>query len=555
MAADAPVITGLPEEVKRTLFLRQLGFLIAIAASVAVGVYVTMWSQTPNYSLLYGSLSSQDIGQVLDSLQKSGVPYRVDESSGAVMVPSSKVHEARIKLAGEGLPKSANSGYGILQEEQNLGTSQFIEKARYHHALETELARSISTIKSVRAARVHLAIPKQSVFVRSQKPVSASVIVDLFSGHRMSAEQIAAISNLVAASVPNLDVSNVNIVDQNGRLMTQGDSARELALTASQFQYTSQVEKSFIKRIEEILVPILGQDGVKAQVTAEFDFTSTEQTRESYNPDLPAVRSEQLEEELLTAETALEGIPGALSNQPPAEGTAPEVAEGAGAVANEADAQSSMQRRTVRNYEIDKTISHTRKPTGRLQRLSVAVVIDHKKSIAEDGTITRVEHSPEEIDRFTGLVKEAIGFDAVRGDTVNVINAEFAIPETPEPLPATPIYMQPWVWDIAKQVLGGLFVLFLVFGVLKPSIKKMLDKEITLHQTALATPNAAGGMIALDGPDADVNGVQGGQADQEEQKALAPPTDYDMSVDAVKQVITDNPKVAANVVKNWVDDE
>ena len=554
MAADAPVITGLPDEVKRTLFFRQLGFLIAIAASVAIGVYVTMWSQTPNYSLLYGSLSSQDVGQVLDSLQKSGIPYRVDESTGAVMVPSSKVHEARIKLAGEGLPKSANSGYGILQEEQNLGTSQFIEKARYHHALETELARSITTIKSVRSARVHLAIPKQSVFIRNRKPVSASVLVDLFSGHRMSPEQIAAISNLVAASVPNLDVSNVNIVDQNGRLMTQGDSARDLALTASQFQYASQVEESYIKRIEEILVPIVGQDGVKAQVTADFDFTSTEQTRESYNPDLPAVRSEQLEEELLTADTALGGVPGALSNQPPAEGTAPEIA-GEAVAPNEEESQSSMQRRTVRNYEIDKTISHTRKPIGRLQRLSVAVVIDHKKSVADDGALVRVEHSPEEIDRLSGLVKEAIGFDAVRGDTVNIINAEFAIPEAPEPLPETPIYMQPWVWDIAKQALGGLFVLFLVFGVLKPSIKKMLDKEITLHQTALAAPGANGSMIALDAPDSDMANPQGNQTVQEQQQALAPPSDYDKSVDAVKQIITDNPKVAANVVRNWVDDE
>lgn len=558
MATDVQTIEGLPDDVKRTLFLRQIGFLIAIAGSVALGVYVTMWSQTPNYSLLYGSLSSQDIGQVLDSLSKSNIPYRVDEASGAIMVPSSQVHEARIKLAGEGLPKSANSGYGVLQEEQGLGTSQFIEKARYHHALETELARSISTIKAVRSARVHLAMPKQSVFVRNRKPVSASVLVDLYSGHRMAPEQIAAISNLVAASVPNLDVSNVNIVDQNGRLMTQGDSAREFALTASQFQYASRVEESFMKRIEDILVPIVGQDGVKAQVTADFDFTRTEQTRESYNPDLPAVRSEQLEEELLTADTALQGVPGALSNQPPAEGQAPEVADGEGAANVAEDTQSSMQRRTVRNYEVDKTISHTRKSVGQLQRLSVAVVIDHKKVVTADGTVSRVEHSPEEIDRFIGLVKEAIGYDAVRGDTVNVINAQFAVPEAPEPLPETPIYMEPWVWDIAKQVLGGLFVLFLVFGILKPSIKKMLDKEITLHQTALARPvGADGNMVALDGPNGMAEGAAGaaGALEQEQNPQLAAPNEYDRSVDAVKQVITDNPKVAATVVKSWVGDE
>ncbi len=554
MATEAQTIVELPSEIKRTLFFRQIGFLIAIAASVALGVYVTMWSQTPNYSLLYGSLSSQDIGQVLDSLQKSNITYRVDESSGAIMVPTSKVHEARIKLAGEGLPKSANAGYGVLQEDQGMGTSQFIEKARYHHALETELARSISTIKSVRSARVHLAMPKQSVFVRNRKPVSASVLVDLYSGHRMSVEQIAAISNLVAASVPNLDVGNVNIVDQNGRLMTNGDSARELALTSSQFQYTSRVEESYMKRIEDILVPIVGQDGVKAQVTADFDFTSTEQTRESYNPDLPAIRSEQLEEETLSADSALLGVPGALSNQPPAEGSAPEVAEGTGVNGNTADSQSSTQRRTVRNYEIDKTISHTRKSVGKLQRLSVAVVIDHKKEVQADGSLARVEHSPEEIERFNGLIKEAIGYEATRGDTVNVISAQFAIPQAPEPLPEIPIYMQPWTWDIAKQVLGGLFVIFLVFGVLKPAMKKMVDKEITLHQTALA---GSAGMVQLDGPgsSASDNLNNNTAIGSNENLQLGPPTDYDKSIDAVKQVITENPKVAATVVKNWVEDE
>ena len=557
MATDVQTIEGLPDEVRRTLFLRQIGFLVAIAASVALGVYVMMWSQTPNYSLLYGSLSSQDIGQVLDSLTKANIPYRVDETSGAVMVPSAKVHEARIKLAGEGLPKSANAGYGILNEEQGLGTSQFIEKARYHHALETELARSISTIKSVRSARVHIAMPKQSVFTRERKPVSASVLVDLYSGHRMSAEQIAAISNLVAASVPNLDLSNVNIIDQNGRLMTQGESARDLALTASQFQYASQVEESYMRRIENILEPIVGPDRVRAQVTADFDFTSTEQTRESFNPDLPAVRSEQLEEEMMNADNALLGVPGALSNQPPAEGAAPEVAQGEPGTANEAESQSSMQRRTVRNYEIDKTISHTRKAVGELRRLSVAVVIDHKRTVDGDGIVTRIEHSPEEIERFSGLVREAIGYDPVRGDTVNVINAEFALPEVPEPLPEVPIYMQPWVWDIAKQAAGGLFILFLVFGVLKPSIKKMLDKEITLTQSAYATAaaGAEGGVAALTGPDGTSEDGANALADDQAQQALAPPSEYEKSIDAVKQVITDNPKVAANVVKNWVGDE
>lgn len=552
MAEVQTISTEIPADLKRTLMFRQFGFLVAVAASVAIAVYVVLWSQTPNYSLLYGSLSDKDIGAVLDALQKNGIEYRIDENSGAVMVPTAKVREAKMKLANDGLPRSANTGFGILQEEQGLGTSQFIEKARYQHALETELARSIEQISSVRAARVHIALGKQSVFVRNSKPVSASVVLDLYSGYRLSGEQVAAISNLVAASVPNLDRSNVSIIDQNGHLMTQ-EGTDQYAVTASQFDYANKVEQSYIQRIENILVPILGPDSIKAQVTAEFDFTRTEQTRESYNPDLPAIRSEQLEEEMMGPDASLSGVPGALSNTPPAEGQAPEVA-GAGEEGAEGEPDnSSMQRRTVRNYELDKTISHTQMPVGKLRRISAAVVIDYKRTIAEDGTLIRTEHSPEEIVNFTNLVKEAIGFNPERGDRVNVMNAEFALPEKPEPLPAMPIWQEPWVWDIAKQSLGALFVLFVVFGILRPAIKNMANKEITLHESALAGAAAAlpgGGAI-----DGSVGEDDNALADDSAQLALEAPTEYDNSIDSVSQFIQDDPKVAASVVKNWIGDE
>lgn len=547
----AEVMT-LPADVRRTLLFRQIGFLIAIAASVAIGVYVTLWSRTPNFSLLYGSMSHRDIAEVLDALQKSNIEYRVDEGSGAVMVPSAKVHEARMKLAADGLPKSANAGFGMLSEEQGLGTSQFIEKARYQHALESELVKSISEISAVRKARVHLAIPKQSVFVRNRKPVSASVLVDLYSGHRLSQEQISAISNLVAASVPNLDTDHVSIIDQSGRLLTHIGMASDYAQSSSQFQYARQVEDSYIKRIEDILIPIVGPDGVNAQVTADFDFTSTEQTRESYNPDLPAIRSEQVEEEMQGAETALAGVPGALSNQPPAAGAVPETTDGTTApgATGETESQSSLQRRTVRNYELDKTISHTRMPVGSLRSLSVAVVIDYKKVINEKGEVSWVEHSPEEIQSFTKLVREAIGFNATRGDTVNVMNTRFMTPEVPEALPETPIWQEAWVWDVSKQALGGLVVLFLIFGVLKPALKNMVNKEITLHQSALATPVATpaltDGSMNEQGMDTNVAASQG---------QLSPPTEYDATVDAVREIVNKDPKVAATVVKGWVGEE
>lgn len=537
----------IPADVKRTLFFRQIVFLFAIAASVAVGVYVVLWSQKPNYSLLYGSLSDQDAAAVIESLQKSNIDYHVDQSSGAVMVASAKLHEARMKLATEGLPKSANTGFAMLNEEQKLGTSQFIEKARYQHALEKELAMSITKVSSVRAARVHLAMPKDSVFLRNRKSASASVLLDLYPGHRLEAGQVGAIANLVASSVPGLELANVSVIDQYGRLMTHNQSSAELALSASQFQYVKQVENSYIKRIEDILIPLLGQDGVKAQVTAELDFTSTEQTRESYNPDLPALRSEQLEEDSRTSGRFAGGVPGALSNQPTAKATAPEivepVAEGEENTSN--NTGGSMQRRSTRNYELDKTISHTRLPTGSLLRLSVAVVIDYKKVVDNKGAVDRVEHSPEELEQITGLVKEAIGFNAIRGDRVNVMNAKFTLPEAIEPLPELPIWQQAWVWDIAKQVVGGLFVLFIVFGILKPAIKNMMNKEITLHQTALADQGGVAGQLA--------NAEQ--QEELKEVKALEAAPEFDKSIHNVKEMVNTDPKLAAQVVRNWVGEE
>jgi len=537
-------------DVKRTLFMRQIAFLFAIAASVAIGVYVVLWSQAPNYSLLYGSLSDHDASQVIESLQKANIAYHVDQNSGALMVPSAKVHEARMKLAADGLPKSANSGFAILSEEQKLGTSQFMEKARYQHALENELAMSISKISAVKGARVHLALPKASLFLRNRKAASASVLLDLFPGHRLEAGQVAAIANLVAASVPGLELSKVSIIDQHGRLMTNNQSSAEMAMTASQFQYATQVENSYIKRIENILIPILGQDGVKAQVTAELDFTSSEQTRESYNPDMSALRSEQMEEDTKSTSTTAGGVPGALSNQPAVDGSAPEIVSKSESQ-NKSISKSaigSIQRRSTRNYELDKTISHTRNPTGSLLRLSVAVVIDYKKSLDDKGKVVRVAHTPEELNQITNLVKETIGFNAIRGDSVNVMDAQFSLPEAVEPFPEVPIWQQAWVWDIAKQVLGGLFVLFLVFGILRPAIKNMMNKEITLHQAALTGPGGVAGNLTAD---ADENLSPRAR----EMKALEAAPEYDKSIFNVKEMVNTDPKLAAQVVRNWVGEE
>ncbi len=541
----------IPADIKRTILLRQMGFLLVLAASVALGVYVVLWSQTPNFSLLYGSLSDQEIPQVLETLQKTGIEYRVQEGSGAVMVPSAKVHDARMKLATAGLPRSANSGFAMLHEEQGIGTSQFIEQARYQHALEAELAKTIEKLGNVRSARIHLAIPRQSSFVRHSKKANASVMLDIYGGHELDSDQVAAIASLVAASVPNLEVDQVSIVDQRGRLMTQDDKSTELGLSSSQFKYARRVEESYIRRIEDILAPMVGQEGVKAEVTAVFDFTSTEQTREMYNPDLPALRSEQVEEQGRGSDSTLGGIPGALSNQPPVDATLGEDAGQSGiAGGSNSSTNSNIQRRATRNYELDKTISHTRMQMGTVRRLSVAVLLDYKRSAGAGSTTTSIEHSPEELLQITSLVQEAIGYNALRGDRVNVMNAEFARPGPVEALPEQPIWQQSWVLDIAKQVLGGLFVLFLLFGVLRPTLKNLVTKEINLNKAVLASTPSAAALAAGDAGGAQALPNQAGNVPQ-----LNSPADYQDSLQSVQSMVTEDPKLSAQVVKSWVGED
>ncbi len=541
--------------------LRQAGLLIGIAASVALGVAVVMWSQTPNYSLLFGNLSDRDASAAIDALQGSGIEYKVDSASGGILIPTAKLHETRLKLAAQGLPKSSSMGFEMLQDEQGFGTSQFIERARYQRALEAELSRSISNITNVRGARVHLAIPKDSVFTRDKKATSASVVLDLYAGRRLEDGQIAAIAHMVSASVPSLNASGVTVVDQSGRLLTRA-GASEMAVSAERFDYTRRVEDTYVKRIETILQPIVGLDDVRAQVTADLDFTSTEQTSETFNPDLPAIRSEQMTEEQRTGGGLAAGVPGALTNQPPGTGEVPEVAtvEGEGAEAP-ASEQQQLRKKETRNYELDKTISHTQKAVGTLEKLSVAVVLNNPSLIDEAGKATQTPYSAEEIEGFTKLIKDAVGFNVARGDTVSVIAKNFFVAPAVEPLPEQAIWEQAWVWDVGKQVLGGLFVLYLLFGVLRPTIKSIMTKSEAAAAAALDYDKNYV-MLGPDGkPLLDENGqpMRQVQDNTVADTAVSVPiselgkgSSYETSLASVRDYVKDEPKMAAQVVKNWV---
>jgi flagellar M-ring protein FliF len=533
--------------------VRQLGVLIGIALSVALGIVIVLWSWTPNYSLLFGNLTQKDASEVVAALQQANIEYKVDENTGAVMVKSQNLHDARMKLASQGLPRGSSLGFELLQQETGFGTSRAVEAARFHRALEGELARTISTLASVQTARVHLATPKKSVFVRQKRTPSASVVVKLAPGRTLEKGQVAAVIHMVASSVPDLQASKVTVVDQRGNLLSGDMDTREMMLTANQFEYTKQLEEHYQERVEEILRPILGADNVRAQVTADVDFTITEQTEERFNPDLPALRSEQVNEQT-SSQGAVAGVPGAISNQPGAGGTAPQT--GAGAAGGEESAGPlNTSKRATRNYELDKTISHTRLSSGTLRRLSVAVVVDDHVTTDDQGATTRRERTPEEVSRITQLVREAIGFNAQRGDSVRVVNAAFQVPPAPEELPEIPLMEQAWVWDLAKQVGGFILVLVLIFVVLLPTLKKLTTPQPMAAGAFAGAGAAGGGMVSMEGGYA---GAEGGMETAEGGRApvkLPGPGKYEDTLDAARQLVNEDPMRVAQVVKSWVSED
>ncbi len=532
--------------------MRQIGLMIGLAASVALGVSVVLWSQKPNYTLLYANLSSKDAGQVIDALQSSGIQFKVDEATGAVMVESSKLQSARMELAKDGLPEGNAMGFEMLQKEQGFGTSQFIETARFQRALESELARTISELRNVKNARVHLAIPKRSVFLRDRSEPTASVMTDLYSGRTLDEEQIAAIVHLVSSSVPHLKPENVTLVDQRGELLSSGASDTGMAQTSTQFSYNRKLEQNYADRIRQLLEPIVGAGSVRASINADLDFTVTERTQESFNPDLPSLRSEQISEDSSQNSVVASGIPGALSNQPPETGQL----QTPGAEAGVGDEAQGMPRnsskRSVRNYELDKTVSHTKLATGTIRRLSIAVVIDNKQELDENDELVNKPWTQEELDRFTTLVKEAVGFNGARGDTVNIINSSFIAPPEAEALPEPSIMEQPWVWNVAKQAVGALGVLILIFGVLKPVLRSLAEKGVQANAMvpAVAGAQQGGGAAAEDQLSLSGAGAQQAQAQLEGPKA-----GYEQNLETAKGVVNEDPKRVAQVVKNWVGED
>jgi flagellar M-ring protein FliF len=539
--------------------VRQLGLMVGLAATIAIGFAVVLWSQEPDYRVLYNNVSYSDANQIVEQLQLNGIPYKFDSSGHNILVAGEHLHKARLRLAAEGYTGDNTVGFELLDKEQGLGTSQFMETARYRRGLEGELARTITSMLSVRKARVHLALPKQSVFVRDQRKPTASVFLDLVAGRRLESIQVQAIANLIASSIPELSSQDVTVVDQKGRLLNTRDMNTDVVLAAKQLEYTRRIEETLVNRVNSILQPVVGVGRYRAEVSADIDFTAVEQTDEIYNPDLPALRSEQTMDESTSGQAGAAGVPGSLSNQPPGASSVPEVTAEGLALQNEGvverqDGPKNARSQATRNYELDRSISYTKHQMGQINRLSVAVVVDDLATTSQDGgEKTRTPWDENELARLSILVKDAVGYSAVRGDSVNVINSPFAAPDVYEE-EEVPIWKQDWVHDIAKQVLAGVFVLVLVFGLLRPIMKSLAvssaQKTASENASATAPTDLSSDLESLDMSEISGDTVTFSGIDN----ALAPTPNetYEYQLNAIRSMIAEDPAKVAQAIRQWV---
>ncbi len=531
---------------------------LGVVALIAVATSAWLWSQQPDWRVLYTSLSDKDGGAVIASLAQMNLPYKFTEGGGAIMVPADRVHDARLKLASQGLPRGGNVGFELM-ENQKFGTTQFQERLNFQRGLEGELARSIQALDAVTSARVHLALPVQNGFLREQQKPSASVLLTLHPGHSLDRQQVAGILHLVASSVPNMGTKQVSIVDQNGTLLSDFDNAQH-GLDATQLGYLRQVESSLSRRVMDILEPIVGAGNVRAQVTADLDFTLTEATAEVYKPnqtpDSAAVRSRQsVESSERNADGSVGGVPGALSNQPPADAKAPingpaqatQAASSAGAGASAGE--SNSRREMLTNYEVDKTVRITRNPTGTIKRLSVAVLVNQRQTLDGDNQPVSTPLTQQQMADINALVRDAVGYSQERGDSLNVVNAAFTRTEAAATA-ELPLWRQPeniaLAKDLGKQfgfvVLALLIILMLIRPALKAAARQPEPVASRIAARAdepleLPDPSAARPINELKMPD----GHQGTGMTIAQANAL--------------QLARADPTAVATVVKGWINGE
>ena len=580
MAATSDTIAGNPglgnslerlrDAFNRLATQQKIGFVVGVAALIAILVGTLLWSQQPDWKVLFSNLGEKDGGAVITQLEQQNIPHRMSDN-GSIMVPSSRVHEVRLKLASQGLPRGGMVGFELM-ENQKFGISQFAEQVNYQRGLEGELARTIMSIGAIASARVHLAIPKPSVFIREEQKPTASVLLNLYGGRTLDAGQIAGITHLVSASVPQMTAGNVAIIDQTGTMLSQPKSKfAEAGLDSAQIKYVRDQEDSIGKRIEDILKPLLGEGNYKVQIAADIDFSQSEQTAETYRPnntpETSSIRSLQSNESANVNQTT-GGVPGALTNQPPVPATAPLTTPATGAVgatpakpAKPGDTQGrlvaagiesplnplgqpiSTSKTATTNFEIDKTVRYTKQSMGSIRRLSAAVVVNHRKEIDKTGKAVTKALPDAEMKQINELVREAMGFNKERGDSLSMANSPFtATDKTDADLP---IWKDPEVVsygkDIFKYLLIAGLVAVLYLKVIQPSLKTMFPPGSTRK-----------GMETVEGIAGSVGHVRIAGESGEIGEDIVRIDHYAIKVQKARDIAQVDSKAVANIIKDWM---
>ena len=524
--------------------VRQMALVVVLVICVAIAVFILIWAQEPDFRPL-AKMETQELIETLDYMDANQIEYKLEGNT--VFVRTDQFQDIRLGMTRQGLAQPSDSGTDIIMQDMGFGVSQRVEMERLKHAREQQIASTIEDMSSIQKARVLLALPKENVFARREKKASATVVLTAKRGSVISGEEVDSVIDIVGSAVQGMEPSNVTVTDSNGRLLNSGSQDSMSARARKEYEIERKREQEYLEKIDAILIPVLGIGNYTAQADVTMDFTAMEQTQRSYNPDLPAVRSEMIIEENATGGGA-QGIPGALTNQPPLASNIPEEAGGQN---GQPAIPGRSSKESTRNYELDTTISHTKKQTGVIRRLSVSVAVDYTNTTAEDGTVSSAPRTQESLLNIRRLLQGGIGFDVTRGDSLEVVSVPFTRMETGE-VEELPLWEQPGFLPILKLVIGGLVIIVLIIFVIRPMLRRLINPDDTKEaddfdaDEGLDLGDETISMLSKDFDEGSVGFAPDGSL-------MLPDLHKDEDVlKAVRALVANEPELSAQVVKGWL---
>jgi flagellar M-ring protein FliF len=540
--AGAEQKSGFMDSIGSADMVRQITLIIALVICVAIAVFILIWAQEPDYRPL-ARMETQELIETLDYLDQAQIDYRLEGNT--VYVSSGEYQKIKLGMTRQGITQGESAGADIIMQDMGFGVSQRVEKVRLKHAREKQIASTIEEMTAVSRAKVLLALPKENVFARREKKTSATVVVTTRRGSMISSGEVNSIIDIVASAVQGLEPDRVTVTNSNGRLLNSGSQGAESARSRKEYELEKRRESAYIEKIDSILIPVLGLGNYTAQADVTMDFTSVEQTQRSYNPDLPAIRSEMTVEDNSIG-GVIAGIPGALTNQPPLDSNIPERANGG----STQQTPGRNHKEETRNYELDTTVSHTKQQVGMIRRLSVSVALDYVTTTAADGTVSSAPRPQAELLDIRRLLQGGVGFDVTRGDSLEVLSIPFNR-DGEVALADLPFWEDPKFLPLLKLG-GGIFIIaLLILVVVRPMVRKLVNPDDMKADEFDADEGLDLGdeTISLLAEEFDESQV-GFAADG---TFMLPDLHKDEDVlKAVRALVANEPELSSQVVKNWM---